>query len=192
MKTLVTYALMAGMVLAAAFAQTAGIDKKKLMTKNAQSPGTETSATIAGKQIWIYYHAPSVRGRKIFGGAGALQPDDSIWRLGADSATVLHTDGELAFRGLTVPAGEYSLYAFLDKGQWQLIVNKKTGQWGINRDNSTTDEPGDELGRVPMTMKKAAAPVETLKIDLEQPGGNRGAISVAWENVMATAPFTVK
>jgi hypothetical protein len=183
---------MAGMILAAAFAQTQGIDKKKLMKENAQSPGTETAATIAGKQLWVYYHAPSVRGRKIFGGADALQPDESIWRLGADYATVLHTDGELAFRGLTVPPGDYSLYAFLDKGQWQLIVNKKTGQWGINMDGSTTDTPGDELGRAPMTMAKNASPVEKLKIDVDQGQGNRGAIVVKWENVAATAPFTIK
>lgn len=192
MKTLVTYSLGAAMILAAAYAQTSGIDKKKLMSPNEKSPGTETSATIAGKQIWIYYHAPSVRQRKVFGSADALQPEDSVWRLGADYATVLHTDGTLTFRGLTVPPGDYSLYAFLDKGKWELIVNKKTGQWGINRDGSTTDQPADEVGRVPMTMSKPASPVETLKIDLDSPGGNRGAISVAWADVRATAPFTVK
>src|ERR1700722_2947828 len=164
MKQFVTCALMAGMILAAALGQ--GFDKSKLLTKNPQSPGKETSATIGGKQLWIYYHAPSVNARHIFNGAGALQPDDSIWRAGADYATVLHTDAALDLNGLAVPAGDYSLYIFLDKGKWQLVVNKKTGQWGINRDNSTTDQPADELGRVDMTMAKPAAPVETLKIDL--------------------------
>ena len=192
MKQFVTYSLMTGMILAAAFAQTPGFDKKKLIIKNEQSPGAESAATVGGKQIWIYYHAPSVRGRKVFGGADALQPDESVWRLGADYATVLHTDGELAFRGLTVPPGDYSLYVFLDKGQWQLIVNKQTGQWGVNQDNSTTDKPADELGRVPMTMARNASPVETMKLDVEHGQGNRGAIAVKWENVSATAPFTVK
>jgi hypothetical protein len=184
--------MMAGMILAAAFAQTEGFDKKKLTTKNTQSPGAETTATVGGKQIWIYYHAPSVRGRKIFGGSDTLQPNDTVWRLGADYATVIHTDGELAFRGLTVPPGNYTLYTFLDRGQWQLIVNKKTGQWGVNQDESTTDAPGDELGRVPMTMSRNASPAETLKIDIQHGQGNRGAIVVKWENVTATAPFTVK
>lgn len=183
---------MAGMILAAAFGQGEGIDKKKLITKNAQSPGMETSATIGGKQLWIYYHAPSVRGRKIFSGDGALQPDDSVWRLGADYATVLHTAAPLDIHGLAVPAGDYSLYIFLDKGKWQLIVNKKTGQWGVNNDNSTTDAPADELGRTAMTMSKNASPVETLKIDLTSTGGNKGKLSVAWENVTASAPITVK
>ena len=183
---------MAGMILAAAFAQTRGIDKKKLMTDNAQSPGAEASATIGGKHLWIYYHAPSMRDRKIFGGQDVLQPDNSIWRLGADYATVLHTDAELAFRGLTIPPGDYSLYVFLDKGNWELIVNKKTGQWGINRDNSTTDQLADELGRIRMTMGKAPAPIETLKIGLDSPGGDRGILTIGWENVKANAAFTVK
>jgi hypothetical protein len=191
-KQLVTYSLMAGMILAAALAQGQGIDKKKLMTENAQSPGTETATTIGGKQIWIYYHAPSVRSRKIFNGAGALQPDESVWRLGADRATVLHTDANLDLNGLAVPAGDYSLYVALDKGQWELIVNKKTGQWGINMDGSTTDAPADELGRTKMTMSKPASPVETLKIDLAHTSGNRGKLNVEWENVAASVPFTVK
>ena len=181
---------MAGIVVAAAFGQ--AFDKSKLVTKNTDSPGKETSATIGGKQLWIYYHAPSMKERHIFGGEGALQPDDSIWRAGADYATVLHTDADLDIHGLAVPAGNYSLYIFLDKGKWQLIVNKKTGQWGINRDNSTTDQPGDELGRTALTMAKPPAPVETFKIDLSSAGGNRGKLQFEWENVSASVPFTVK
>jgi len=183
---------MAGMILAAALAQGQGIDKKKLMTDNTQSPGAETAADIGGKHIWIYYHAPSVNSRKIFNGAGALQPDESVWRLGADFATVLHTDANLDLNGLNVPAGDYSLYVALNKGKWDLIVNKKTGQWGINRDGTTTDVPADELGRTAMTMSKPASPAEKLKIDLAHTSGNRGKINVAWENVEASVPFTVK
>jgi Protein of unknown function (DUF2911) len=191
-KQFVTYSLMAGMVLAAAFGQGQGIDKKKLMSENADSPGTEAATAFGAKHLWIYYHAPSVRSRKIFNGPGALQPDESIWRLGADHATVLHTDANLDLNGLAVPAGDYSLYIALDKGKWELIVNKKTGQWGINMDGTTTDMPADELGRTAMTMAKTPSPVEKLKIDLAHVGGNRGKLTVDWENVSASVPFTVK
>jgi len=180
---------MAGMIAGAAFGQ---FDKSKLLTKNTDSPGAETSVAIGGKKLWIYYHAPSVRGRHFFGGAGALQPDDSVWRAGADYATVLHTDADLDIRGLAVPAGDYSLYVFLDKGKWQLIVNKKTGQWGIKQDNSTTDAPADELGRTALTMAKPASLVETLKIELSGAGGSKGKLQIDWENVSASVPFTVK
>jgi hypothetical protein len=162
------------------------------MKKNPQSPPMETSVSINGKQLWIVYHAPSVRGRKIFGGADALQPDDTVWRLGADYATVLRTDADLDLNGLAVPAGDYSLYVALDKGKWQLIVNKQTGQWGIKMDGSTTEDPSKDLGRVPLNMSKPSSPVEQLKITLSSAGGNKGKLDIAWENVNASAPFTVK
>lgn len=176
---------------------TAQVKMDELKTGNAQSPNADTSVTINGKQIWIFYHAPSVRGRKIFGGAGALQPDDSVWRLGADYATVLHTDADLDINGLAVPKGDYTLYADLDKGKWKLIVNKTLMKgtrhiWGINMDGTTTDDPATEVGRAAMTMGKPGSPVETLKIALSNAGGAKGKLLVEFENVTATAPFTVK
>jgi hypothetical protein len=196
MKRIVICALLLGGMLTAL----AQVDKEKLKTGNKKSPNAETSVTVNGKNLWIAYHAPSVNGRTIFGGAKALQPDDSVWRLGADYVTVLHTDASLDLNGLAVPAGDYALYIFLDKGKWQLIVNKQVMnaagtriQWGISMDgnDSTTDDPAKDLGRVAMTMGKPPALVETLKIALSA-AGDKGKIDVAWENVTASVPFTVK
>jgi len=153
-------------------------DKKKFMTPNAQSPPMETSVTINGKQIWIVYHAPSVRGRKIFGGKDALQPDDTIWRAGADQATFLHTDADLNINGLAVPAGEYSLFIDLDKGKWSLIVNRQTGQWGIKRGGEANFEESKNVGKTAMTMSKPPSPVEQMKITLSSTGGNNGKLQL--------------
>jgi len=174
----------------------AQVKMDELKTPNSQSPNSDTKITVKGSDIWIFYHAPSVRGRKIFG-AGALQPDGSIWRLGADYATILHTDADLDLGGVSVPKGDYALYADLDEGKWKLIVNKKLMSgtrhiWGINRDGSSTDDSATEVGRAPMTMGKPGAPVETLKITLSETGGNKGKLLVEFENVTASAPFTVK
>ncbi len=193
MKRIVICSLLLGGMLPAL----AQVDKEKLkVPADAQSPYAETSVTVSGKTLWIAYHAPSVRGRVIFGSATALQPENTIWRLGANYVTILHTDAALDLGGLAVPAGDYALYAALDKGKWQLIVNKQIMngaryQWGINMDGSTTDTPANEVGRVAMTMGKPPALVETLKITLSA-AGNKGKIDVAWENVTASVPFTVK
>lgn len=188
MKRTVTCALLMAGLVTVGLSQT---DKKKYMTPNPQSPPAETSVTINGKQIWIVYHAPSVRGRKIFGGADALQPDNTVWRLGADQATFLHTDADLNINGLAVPAGEYTLFADLDMGKWQLIVNKQTGQWGIGRNGANFD-PAKNVGKTPLTMSKPPAPVETLKISLTSTGGANGKLQIEWENVVASANFTAK
>jgi hypothetical protein len=102
----------------------AQVKKEDLAAKNTASPGAETSVTINGKNLWIHCHAPSVRRRHIFNGVGALQPDGSVWRLGADYGTVLHTDPDLDLNGLAIPKSDYTLHADLDNGQWKLIVNK--------------------------------------------------------------------
>ena len=189
MRQIGTCALLMAGILTVAFGQT---DKKKFMTPNEKSPPMETSVTINGKQIWIVYHAPSVRGRKIFGGADALQPDDTTWRAGADQATFLHTDAALDINGLSVPAGEYSLFVALDKGKWQLIINKQTGQWGIKGGGAANFDPANNVGQVAMTMSKPPALVEQYKIALTTQGGNRGTLELAWEHVVASVPFTVK
>jgi hypothetical protein len=147
------------------------------------SPPARTAVIITGKSIVINYSAPSMRGRKIFGG---LEPYGRVWRAGANDATALHADAPLDVRGLAVPKGDYSLYVWLDQKQWQLIVNKETGQSGLDYNQKS------DLGRVPMDMRKPPAPVETYKMTLSTAGGNQGKLELAWENTVASVPFTVK
>jgi hypothetical protein len=151
--------------------------------KQRPSPPAETSVTINGKAISIKYSAPSMRGRKIFGG---LEPYGKVWRAGANEATALHTDADLQIGSLSVPKGDYTLYVFLDEKQWQLVVNTQTGQWG------TVYDPSKDLGRVPMTMSKPSAAVETYKMTLSSAGGNKGKLQLEWENTAASVDFTVK
>jgi hypothetical protein len=152
------------------------------------SPAAETSATIAGKTITIKYSAPSVRGRKVFSPDGILTKDATypVWRAGANEATLLDSPAGLTIGSLTVPAGKHTLYVLLDKAGWKLIVNKQTGQSGM-----TYDEKQD-LGRVPMTMGKPAAFVEKYKMTLTSLGGNKGRLTLEWENTSASVDFTVK
>jgi len=147
------------------------------------SPPASTSVTIAGKALGIKYSAPSLRGRKFIGG---LHQYGQVWRAGANNATAFHTDADLDLGGLNVPKGDYTLYVLLDPAQWQLIVNKQTGQWGTEYDH------GQDLGRVKMTMTRPASPIETFKITLSDKGGNKGELRMEWENSIAVVPFTVK
>jgi hypothetical protein len=144
-------------------------------TNNAQSPHAETSATIGGKKVTIEYNAPSARGRKVEGG---LVPYGKVWRLGADSATTLTTEGDIMIGNVRVPAGAHTLYVMASEGGWKLIVNKQTGQWG-----TVYNEPQD-LGRVDMKVAKTSAPVETMKITLEP----AGMLVVEWGDTRASVP----
>jgi hypothetical protein len=152
------------------------------------SPPAETSVTIAGKTISVKYSAPSVRGRKVFGDDSFLKNDSTypVWRAGANTATELNSTADLTIGTLNVPAGKHSLYVLLDKAGWKLIVNNETGQSG-----ATYDEKKD-LGRTPMKMGKTPAFVEKYKMTLSSLGGNKGRLTLEWENTSASVDFTVK
>jgi hypothetical protein len=153
------------------------------------SPADQASITVAGKTIRVNYSAPSVRGRKIFGDGGLLSQDPTYpaWRAGANSATSFHTDAALDINGLAVPKGDYTLYVWVkDPNNWELIVNKETGQWGLEHNASL------DLGRAKMTMTKPPSPVERLKYTLATAGPNKFTLQLAWESHVASVPVTVK
>ena len=153
------------------------------------SPPARASVTIAGKALAIKYSAPSVRGRKIFGEGGRVSQDPTypVWRGGANAATAFHTDADLEVGDLKVPKGDYTLFFLVsDPGQWQLIINKETGQSGLAYKRDM------DLGRVKMDMSKPPALIETLKYTLSDLGGNKGKLQLEWENHIASVPITVK
>jgi hypothetical protein len=167
-----------------AFIATAGVG-------SAQSPAATESKTIGGKTITIAYSSPRVNHRegKLFGKDGRIGQDPTypVWRAGANSATKFHTDADLDVGGLAVPKGDYTIYVDLtDPANWQLIVNKQTGQWGL------TYTKAQDLGRVKMNMSKPPAMVENLKYTITDLGGNKARLTLEWENVVASVPLTVK
>jgi hypothetical protein len=146
------------------------------------SPHVKTEWTIDGAHLSIEYGRPHLKGRTV---GGEVAPFGQPWRTGADEATTLTSDQALTFGTLTVPAGTHTLYTLPGKDAWQLIVSKKTGQWGIPYPE------GEDLGRAPMTVSTMSAPVELMTIAIEDTASG-GTLSVEWGNTKASIPFTVK
>lgn len=145
------------------------------------SPHVRSEWTIDGANISIEYGRPSLKGRAV---GGEVAPYGKEWRTGADEATTLKTDKALKFGTLSVPAGTYTLYTVPGEKEWQLIVSKATGQWGIPY------PAGQDLGRTPMKVGKTASVVEQLTISIDDtPQG--GTLRVEWGNASASVPFTV-
>ena len=154
-----------------------------------KSPNETATASIGGKTITVKYAAPSVRGRQIFGEGGLISHDPHypVWRAGANEATAFHTGAALDMGGLMVPAGDYTLFVNVaDPNNWKLIINKKLGEWGLDYPQS------DDLGTVAMKMSKPSAPVEQLKYEISSTGGNKGKLTLSWENHVASVDFTAK
>lgn len=147
------------------------------------SPPARTSVTISGKKLTIAYSSPLIRGRKIMGG---LVPYGRWWRTGADNATTFQTDADVDLAGLKVPKGIYTIYTLPGATEWQLIVNKQTGQWG------TEYNQRQDLGRVKMNLAQTPALVDSFKIELLSTGGNKGLLKMTWERTEVSVPFTVQ
>ena len=158
----------------------------------AETKSNQTATTtVNGKTITIKYSSPAVNGRvgKLFGKDGVIGGDDHypVWRAGANAATALHTDADLTIGSLSVPKGDYTLFVNLaDPNNWELIVNKQTGQSGLEYDAK------QDLGHVKMTMAKPPATVEQLVYTLTSAGRNQVRLQLAWENHQASVTATVK
>lgn len=142
----------------------------------------ETRATVDGAEIVVDYGQPAKRGRDIF---GALVPWGELWRTGANRATHLRTSRALRMGGLTVPAGEYTLYTIPRADGGLLIINRQTGQGG------TTYDPHRDLGRVDMTVESLPAPSELFSIDVEDTEEG-GLLRLHWDDTAFVVPFTVR
>jgi hypothetical protein len=150
------------------------------------SPPEKATGTIGGHGITITYSSPGVKGRegKIFTKDGLIShnPHYPVWRAGANAATTLETKGDLMIGDVHVPAGKYTLFVDIsDPDQWTLIVNKKTGEWGLAYDGS------QDLGKTKMQMSKPSSMVENLKWDVKG-DADKGTISLAWEEHEASVP----
>jgi hypothetical protein len=141
---------------------------------------------VQAATISIDFGQPHSRGRQV---AGALPGDiGQVWRLGANEATTLHAEVDLTIGTLTVPKGSYTLAAVTSAGDWQLIVNRKTGQWGIPYDSST------ELGRTALTSQSLATPLESFTMWLvpAADGSASGTIRFAWGTRSFSVPWRAR
>lgn len=136
-----------------------------------------------GKTITVDYSSPRMKGRKIF---GDLVPFGQVWRMGANEATTFVTNTALTASGRDIPAGNYTLFSVPEQGKWTLIVNKKTGEWGV-----PYKYEADELARIPMSVSQTSSPVENFTISFDQ-GGDSCTMKASWEQTEASVQFSQK
>jgi Protein of unknown function (DUF2911) len=136
-----------------------------------------------GKTIKVDYSSPRAKGRKIF---GDLVPYGKVWRTGANQATTFVTDANLTAGGKDIPAGNYTIFTVPAADKWTLIVNKKTGEWGIPYKYES-----DELARIDMSASKTSSPVENFTIAFDEKG-NACTLRMEWENTRAQVDISEK
>jgi hypothetical protein len=124
-----------------------------------------------------------MKGRKIY---GDLVPFGEVWRTGANEATTFVPSADVMVGGKTVPAGSYTIFTVPNADKWTLIVNKKTGEWGIPYKYES-----DELARVDMKVSKLPSPVENFTISYEK-SGNACVMHIDWATTRASVEISAK
>jgi len=148
------------------------------------SPAASAACDLGGaKTIKTNYSSPRMNGRKIYGG---LVPFGQVWRAGANEATTFVTSSDVVVGGKTVPAGSYTIFTVPAADKWTLIINKKTGEWGIPYKYES-----DELARVDMKVSKLSAPVEDFTLAYDQ-SGSGCTLRLDWETTRASVDITPK
>lgn len=148
------------------------------------SPPASASCDLGGgKNIQTDYSSPRLKGRKMI---GEHDPYGKVWRNGANAATTFVTSADIVVGGTNVPAGSYTLFVLPTADKWTLIINKKTGEWGIPYTYES-----DDLARIDMKMAKLPSPVENFTIAYDKtPTGC--TLREEWDTTRATVDISAK
>lgn len=138
---------------------------------------------IGNAQFSIDYSRPLARGRVLL---GEVIPYDRVWRTGANAATQFTTSAPIKLGSMQVPAGTYTLFTAPHTSGVDLIVNKRTGEWGTEYSSSS------DLGSVRMTSEVVNAPVEAFTISVIPSDNRHGRLVLEWGTFRWTAPIEVQ
>lgn len=148
------------------------------------SPLAKVSQVVGLTEISVTYHAPSVKGRQIW---GSLVPYGQVWRSGANQSTRIRFEDDVLIGGQRVPAGQYAFYTLpTDSANAFVILNRDTARWGTDGYN-----PQADLFRVPVGI--SAAPfTETLQYSFSNVQPDRIVLDLTWERRRITVPIQVE
>jgi hypothetical protein len=151
--------------------------------KRPSPPASVTCDLGGGKTIRTNYSSPRMKGRKIYGG---LVPFGQVWRAGANEATTFVTSSDIVVGRKMVPAGSYTIFTIPAADKWTLIINRKTGEWGIPYKYES-----EELARIDMKVSKLPAPVENFIIGYDK-SASGCTLRMDWETTGASVDLTGK
>lgn len=125
-------------------------------------------------KINLVYSRPDVKGRKIFGG---MEPYGTVWRTGANSATVIKFSDTVTMDGHTVPAGEYGLFSIPGENEWTIILSKQPNQWG-----AYSYKQADDFLRFTVKTEHLPALTETMTLAFTDVTTTTCNLQMMWEH----------
>jgi hypothetical protein len=149
------------------------------------SPEAEATFQQNGFKIGITFCQPAKKGRLLFGREQdkALVPYNKVWRTGANEATVFTLTKNVQIAGTPIQAGTYSLWTIPGPGNWQVVINQESGQWG------TEYNDGKDLARIEVPIRIKTPVTENFTIYFEEKENGANMI-LSWDQTEAVIPIT--
>lgn len=141
----------------------------------------EVHAQLGDAHHMIYYYAPAVRGRAIWGG---LVPFGEVWVTGAHRATHWQFDKDIMIGKQRIPAGKYGVFTIPGKKEWVFILNKNWDQHLADDYNTSED-----IIRISIKPVKRNKMQERLAYYLNEVKGKKSELVVSWEKLRIKVPF---
>jgi hypothetical protein len=167
------------------------------------SPEGASATQVNGKWIEIVYGRPILRGRTNIFGAGddygkTLFDGGTVWRAGANVSTRLRSEVALEIGGKRVEPGEYVMLIDLkNEKDWTLILTAQPYALKFDPQNTTelyggyNYRPDHDVARAPMQVESLGFTVDQLTWWFTDVTPSGGTFRIAWERMMASAPFKI-
>ncbi|MBA4054239.1 MAG: hypothetical protein C0490_05970 [Marivirga sp.] len=142
----------------------------------------EVHTQFGDTHMMLYYHAPAVRGRMVWGG---LVPYGDVWVTGAHSATSWEFNKDIVVNDKIIPAGKYAVFTIPGKDQWTIIINRNWDQHLADEYDSKDDVIRVDVEAISRDHQ------ERLSYALTSKDNKVGQLTIAWEKVRIVLPFRI-
>lgn len=150
-----------------------------LRWSGSRSPKAVAQVTQNGISLKVIYSQPSKRDRTVFGGVVKY---DKVWRTGANAATLIELAQDVRLGGNRLAKGRYSLYTIPTPTDWTVIINRRTGQWGVSYKEDA------DIMRLTAPTRTYTPPAEQFFISFEpQPSGVN--MLLTWDETQVVIPI---
>lgn len=150
-----------------------------LRWSGSRSPKAVAQVMQNGISLKVIYSQPSKRDRTVFGGVVKY---DKVWRTGANAATLIELAQDVRLGGNRLAKGRYSLYTIPTPTDWTVIINRRTGQWGVSYKEDA------DIMRLTAPTRTYTPAAEQFFISFEpQPGGVN--MLLTWDETQVVIPI---
>ena len=148
----------------------------------APSPTQIIKQDFALGSIELTYSRPSIKGRKIF---GDLVPYNTVWRTGANAATIIKFNDPVELGGKKIDTGSYALYSIPNDDSWEIILNKGITNWGSDGYKQT-----DDVVRFKVNTMKVKEAAESFTMQFANIRPESCELHIMWDKTAVAIPIT--